>query len=156
MRMYHVLLVTLTILSSSQAFATASTYNLTVEDKSFDITYSFDGDLLAMDVDKESTSLLVGIVNTKDSEFELTFPSEVLFAENDEFIVLVDGLETDYAVNHIEGKTAITFPIIADSEEIEIIGTSVIPEFPFGALATLGLVGIGMLTLMQKHKLFKL
>lgn len=138
-----------------QSFAETGTYTLTIDRRSFDIDFSFEGDLLAIDVDKESTSLLVGISDVRNSEFEIKFPSEILSAQNDEFIVLVDGLETDYAVRHLGNETTITFPIIDDTEEIEIIGTSVIPEFPLGTLAVFGLVGTVIIALTQRHKLFK-
>jgi hypothetical protein len=122
------------------SFADQKTYNLETGEKTFDITYSFDGDLIAINVDKESTSLLVGTQNVKDSTFVISFPAEVLSAQNAEFVVLVDGLETDYTTSYSGNNPTITFPIPADSEEVEIIGTSVVPEFPLGALAIMGVV----------------
>ena len=128
-------------LSVSLVFADQETYKLKVDGKEFDVSYSMDGELIQVSIDQESTSLLVGITNVKDSIFTIEFPSDLLSAQNSEFVVLVDGLETDYTITHGDNPT-ISFPIPADSEEIEIIGTSVIPEFPLGALATMAIVSI--------------
>jgi hypothetical protein len=138
------------------SFADQKTYNLEAGEKTFDITYSFDGDLISIDVDKESTSLLVGTQNLKDSVFEISFPAELLSAQNAEFVVLVDGLETDYTTSYNDNNPTITFPIPADSEEIEIIGTSVVPEFPLGALAIMGIVSTAVIVFSRTRlRLFK-
>jgi hypothetical protein len=122
------------------SFADSGTYELDIDGKTFDVTYDFDGKLIAMQVDQESTSLLVGTTSVEDSMFEIGFPSELLSATNGEFIVLVDGLETAYTISYNDDEPTITFPIEAGSEEIEIIGTSVIPEFPLGVMAIMGAV----------------
>jgi hypothetical protein len=122
------------------SFADSGTYELDIDGKTFDVVYDLDGELIAMQVDQESTSLLIGTTNVEDSTFEIGFPSELLSATNGEFIVLVDGLETDYTVSYNGEEPTITFPIEAGSEEIEIIGTSVVPEFPLGAMAVMGAV----------------
>jgi hypothetical protein len=138
------------------SFADQGTYKLEVDEKTFDVPYSFDGELIAMDVDQESTSLLIGTQNVEDSFFEVSFSSELLSAQNAEFVVLVDGLETDYTISYDGNNPALTFPIPADSEEVEIIGTSVIPEFPLGALAIMGAVSATAIILTRmRQRLFK-
>ena len=117
-----------------------TTYGLKTDGRTFDLGYEFDGSLISMDVDKQSTSLLVGIKDVKDSQFTITIPPDLLNAQNGEFIVLVDGFETDYSLSYKNNVAKISFPIPDLSEEVEIIGTSVIPEFPFGSLAILGAV----------------
>ncbi|HXG73525.1 MAG TPA: hypothetical protein VNK44_01715 [Candidatus Nitrosotenuis sp.] len=120
--------------------ADSGTYQLVVDKKTYDVTYKLDGSIIAMGIDQQSTSLLIGTVDVTDSIFEIEFASEVLSATNGEFIVLVDGLETDYDISYNDGNPKITFPIESGTEEIEIIGTSVIPEFPLGVLAVMGIV----------------
>lgn len=136
------------------SFADQGTYELEIDGETFDVSYSFGGELVAIDVDQESTSLLIGTTNVEDSTFEIGFQSDLLSAQNAEFIILVDGLEIDYTVTYDGNNPRITFPIVADSEEIEIIGTSVIPEFPFGALAIMGIVST-MIVIFSKTRLFK-
>ncbi|MEM3065278.1 MAG: hypothetical protein QW177_07890 [Candidatus Nitrosotenuis sp.] len=120
--------------------ADSGTYQLVVDGKTYDVTYKLGGSIIAMEIDQQSTSLLIGTVDVTDSIFEIEFASEVLSATNGEFIVLVDGLETDYDISYSDGNPKITFPIESGTEEIEIIGTSVIPEFPLGVLAVMGIV----------------
>jgi hypothetical protein len=122
------------------SFAESGNYDLEIDDRTFNLSYSFDGEIVSMDVDKELPSLLIGTVNVDESTFELSFPSELISAENDEFIILLDGAETDYTTTHTEDMTKLSFVIPIATEEIEIIGTSVIPEFPFGVLAIMGIV----------------
>jgi hypothetical protein len=108
-----------------------------------------------MDVDRESTSLLIGTQNVEDSTFEVSFSSELLSAQNAEFVVLVDGLETDYVVTYNGNDPTIKFPTPADSEEVEIIGTSIIPEFPVGALAIMAAVSAGIIVFSRTKMLLK-
>lgn len=134
------------------SFADNGTYSVKADDKSFDVSYGLDGDLIAIDADTESTSLLVGVTNVQDSTFEITFPAELLAAHDAQFVVLVDGLETDYTVSYDGDNPTISVPIPADTEEIEIIGTSVVPEFPLGVLAVMGiLTAIGLV--MSRNRL---
>jgi hypothetical protein len=138
------------------SLADQGTYKLEVDEKTFDVSYSFDGELIAMAIDQESTSLLVGTQNVKDSFFEISFSSELLSAQNAEFVVLVDGLETDYTTSYDGNNPALTFPIPTDSEEVEIIGTSVIPEFPLGVLAIMGAVSAMTVVISKmRPRLFK-
>jgi len=122
------------------SFAEQRNSDLTIDGNTFNMSYDFDGELLAFGIDTESKSLLIGTTDVNESTFELTFPSEVLSAENDEFVVLVDGAETNYSITHIDDNTKLSFVIPVATEEIEIIGTNVIPEFPLGVLAIMGIV----------------
>lgn len=155
MRHYLVGIVASVVLAMIPYAFAEETYQLQVDDKTFPITYGFDGSLIAMDVDKQSTSLLVGIKDTKDSEFTISFPSEVLDAQNGDFIVLVDGLEADYSLSYNGDNPTISFPIPQYSEEVEIIGTSVIPEFPFGAFAVMMAVTTMVVLLSKQSRIFK-
>ncbi|MFM7861156.1 MAG: hypothetical protein ACKO7Y_00140 [Candidatus Nitrosotenuis sp.] len=138
MKTILILAIIAAISAAPASFAESTT--IQADEKSFDVQYSFDGELLAMDIDKESKSLLVGLDGTQESTFEITFPSELLSAENGDFVVLVDGLEEDYTITYDNDKQTLTLPIPEETQEIEIIGTSVIPEFPFGVLAVMGVI----------------
>lgn len=124
------------------SFAESGKYDLKIDENAFSLPYSFDGKIISMDIDKESKSLLIGTTGVDESTFELSFPSELLSAENDEFVILLDGMETDYTVTHADDMTKLSLVIPIATEEIEIIGSNVIPEFPFGVLAIMGVVSI--------------
>lgn len=118
--------------------AYGESYQLTVDENSFEIDYSTTGRVIAMEIDKELFSLLIGLENVeKDSILEIEFTHELISAENNEFAVLVNGYEVDYELSTTDLGSKLTIPIFADTEEIEIIGTNVIPEFPLGILMVL-------------------
>ena len=106
-------------------------YNLIVDEHSFDLTYEFSGDVIAMAIDQELRSLLIGVENTKDSLFRITFDNTLITAENGNFAILVNGLEVDYDILDNGNSSTLRFYVEEGTEEIEIIGTHVIPEFPF-------------------------
>jgi len=122
------LTISLSILPS--AFA-ENTYNLVIDEHSFDLTYEFSGDVIAMAIDQELTSLLIGVENTNDSLFRITFDNELISSENDDFAILVNGFEVDYDILDDGDSSTLRFYVEDGTEEIEIIGTHVVPEFPF-------------------------
>jgi len=118
--------------------AYGESYQLTVDENSFEINYSTTGRVIAMEIDKELFSLLIGLENVEiDSILEIEFTHELISAENNEFAVLVNGYEVDYELSTTDLGSKLTIPIFADTEEIEIIGTNVVPEFPLGILMVL-------------------
>jgi len=118
--------------------AYGESYQLTVDENSFEINYSTTGRVIAMEIDNELFSLLIGLENVEiDSILEIEFTHELISAENNEFAVLVNGYEVDYEISTTDLGSKLTIPIFADTEEIEIIGTNVVPEFPLGILMVL-------------------
>ena len=90
------------------------------------------GVLLRIMPDSDANSLIVSIETTEDGSLTLIIPRSVLDAklangDDDNFFVLVDGIEVDF--NEITRSTSrtltIAFPVGTD--EIEIIGTFVVP-----------------------------
>ena len=114
------------------------TYELIIDENNFEIFYSTDGNVIAMAIDQELTSLLVGLENVEhDSLFNIEFSNELIRAENNAFAVLVNGYEVEYDISNTDLGTKLIIPIPAYTEEIEIIGTFVIPEFPLGIFVVL-------------------
>ena len=129
-------------------------YNLTVDEHSFDLTYEFSGDVIAMAIDQELRSLLIGVENTKDSLFRITFDNTLITAENDNFAILVNGLEVDYDILDNGNSSTLRFYVEEGTEEIEIIGTHVIPEFPFSVFFGFVLMTSTVL-IITKFRIFK-
>ncbi len=129
-------------------------YNLTVDEHSFDLTYEFSGDVMAMSIDPELTSLLIGVENTKDSLFRITFDNTLVSAENDNFAILVNGLEVDYDILDDGNSSTLRFYVEEGTEEIEIIGTHVIPEFPFSVYFGFVLMASSVL-IITKFRIFR-
>lgn len=135
-------------------YSEEKTYVLTVDEHTFDITYKVDANVLAMAIDQELTSLLVGLENAKDSQFTIGFQKEMLSAENDKFAVLVNGLEVEYQISQDPNDYSLVFYVQEGIEEVEIIGTHVIPEFPFGVFFGFVLM-TSIVLVMKKLRFFK-
>ena len=151
------ILISFFLIYSTNIFAYGDTYNLTIDEKNFEILYTIEGDVLAMAIDQELTSLLVGLENvTTDSFFQIEFSDELIRAENNDFAVLVNGYEVNYDISNTESGTKLIISIPAYTEEIEIIGTFVIPEFPLGILFVLiSLITIVIVFSKSKILVFK-
>ena len=141
------------IFSSNLAYG--STYSLETSDMPFEISYELNGDVIAMAVDENTTSFLIGITNVEDSNFEILLPNDLISAENNEFAVLVDQVEVDYTITTQNDAAMLQFFVPANSQEIEIIGTHVIPEFPLGALVVLATM-IVIVTFVTKIGKFRI
>ena len=109
-----------------------SEYLLEIDEHEFLIQYQVEANVIAMAIDPELTSLLIGIENTQDSVFVIDLQRELISASNNEFAVLVNGVEVDYEVVSDGDSATFTFFVPEYTEEVEIIGTKVIPEFPLG------------------------
>jgi len=136
----ELVIITILIIGISPIFAEEKKYVLEIDEHVFNVVYDVAADVLAMAIDQESKSLLVGIENAQDSQFMISFPKEMIDAENGEFAVLVNGVEIEYEISSDSQDYTLIFYVPVDSEEVEIIGTHVIPEFPIGVMAIIGIV----------------
>ena len=129
-----------------------SEYVLNIDDHTFQIYYQVDGELIAMAIDPELTSLLIALENTSDSVFKIDLDHELINAHNNEFAILVNGFEVEYEIVSDDNSSTLTFFVPEHTEEIEIIGTHVIPEFPLGAIFGLTVLII-TITVISSRKL---
>ncbi len=121
---------------------------VTYGDKSFDVEASLsNGSVKSIDVDPDFTSLLLTVETsaTANGELMITLPRELIDAKNngadDSFIVLVDGDEVDYEEHHVTAtERALKIELPAGVEEVEIVGSQVIPEFPVTVMAVMGAI----------------
>ena len=118
------------------------------DEKSYDIYYGYRGSLddmssktsypilSSMDVNQENKSIDIVMESVPEkTDFWVRIPDDVLYAENEKFTVLVDGIDTRYDLMKFPTDHVVGFIIDENTKTIEIIGTQVIPEF--GAYATL-------------------
>jgi len=70
MKKYLLLIIFLVFFPLSNIFA-EQTYDLVIDEHSFELKYELNGDVIAMALDQELTSLLIGIENTKNSKCKL-------------------------------------------------------------------------------------
>ena len=108
-----------------------------IEDHSlnYDLTCA---EIQSMTPDTEMKSMIIAIKTDCDGELTITLPKDVIDTDENGFFVLVDGDETNHKASSVGEFWTLTIPFSYGSEEIEIIGTFVIPEF--GTIAGLVLV----------------
>lgn len=115
------------------------------------------GKLLSIIPDVEAKSLIVSIDATSDGSLTLTIPRSVLDAtmngEDDEFFVLIDGEEVDFEETPSATERILTIAFPVGAEEIEIIGTFVVPEFGTIAALILAIAIISIIAVSAKTRL---
>lgn len=116
----------------------------------FDVKYSIEGGIVKnMTIDEDIFALIVTIESTDDGSLSLEIPREVLDAKkqdktDDIFIIIIDGVEAPYQENITDSDSrAITINFEKGDSNIEIIGTTIIPEF--GTIAVM-ILAIGIVT----------
>lgn len=86
---------------------------------------------------------------TQNDQLILILPFEVIEDPNS---VWVDGVVTTFLSEDTQDGKKLTIPILADSKEIKVMGTRVIPEFGFLAMGILS-AGIFSVILIARSKL---
>ncbi len=116
------------------------------------------GKLLGITPDVDANSLIISIDATDDGSITLTIPRSVLDAvlpngDDDEFFVLVDGEEVDFEESTTSTDRTLTIEFPAGAEEIEIIGTFVVPEFGTIAAMILAVAIISIIVVSARSRL---
>ncbi|QLH04186.1 copper-binding protein [Nitrosopumilus oxyclinae] len=115
------------------------------------------GKLLSILPDVDANSLIVSISATSDGSLTLTIPRSVLDAtiggEDDDFFVLIDGEEVDFDETTSSTNRILTIAFPVGAEEIEIIGTFVVPEFGTIAAMILAVAIISIIAVSAKSRL---
>jgi len=111
-----------------------------IDVEGYTVGYSITGgSILSITADVDANSLIIEISTTSDGELTIILPRALIDAklngDDDEFFVLVDAEEVDFDETKTDTHRTLTIAFFDGSEEIEIIGTFVIPEF--GAIAAL-------------------
>ena len=129
-----------------------------VDTTDFMVSYEITGGkLLSIAPDLDANSLIIAIDAFDDGQLTITLPRELIDAkigdEDDQFFVLVDGEEVDFdeTTTSTDRTLVISFP--AGAEEIEIIGTFVIPEFGAIAALILAVAIISIIVVSSKSRL---
>ena len=132
-------------------------------EKSYDLYYGYRGSLDSMDsdylyptlssmhIDEERKSLEITLSDVPEpTDFWVRMPFDVITAENEKFTVLVDGVDTRYDLMKFPNDYVVGFIITEETKNIEIVGTSVIPEFGAYSVLILAISIIGLVVLARK------
>jgi len=116
------------------------------------------GSVTEMEIEMSSNSLIIKVDTTDNGSITVTLPRDVIDAtmndEDDSFFVIVDGEEVNFmetTVTSTERTLMIDFP--AGTEEIEIFGTFVVPEFGTIAAMILAVAIISIIAVSARSKL---
>ena len=125
---------------------------ITIED--YDILYQITGaKIIKIIPDVENKSLIIEIETFSDGELMLTIPKQILDTNEGDFFVLVDGEETNHDSSSTDDAWTLIIPFYNGSEEIEIIGTFVIPEFGTIAAIILAVAITSIIIISARSKL---
>ena len=138
--------------------STVTATTVTVQDSKDLMYYEItNGKIINIIPDMDAKSLLIYIETTDNGSITLTIPRSVLDAtingEDDEFFVLVDGEEVDFEEITTSTDRTLTIEFLAGSEQIEIIGTFVVPEFGTIAAMILAVAIISIIAISAKSRL---
>ena len=111
------------------------------------------GKILKVIPDTDSVSLIIQIETFSDGDLLITLPKTVIDTSEGDFFVLVDGEETIFYAEQTPDSWTLRIPFYNGSEEIEIIGTFVIPEFGTIAAIILAVAITSIIVLSAKTKL---
>ena len=119
-----------------------------------DVNYTITGaKIISMTPDLDAKSLIIKISTTNDGELVITLPKDVIDTDEEGFFILVDGEETAFIEDLHDNSRTLTIPFYNGSEEIEIIGTFVIPEFGVIGMLVLALAIIAIIAVTSKSRL---
>ena len=129
------------------------TIALVIGDEQFDVQYIISGGTLSgVTGNPEAKTITASITSTEEGELTIQLPRNVTDSidengDGSNFMVLVDGAESLESDDDFgEAVRTLVIPFVADTEKIDIIGTSLIPEFSaislFMAVTAFTIVGI--------------
>ncbi len=122
----------------------------------YDITKGVD--ILDIHPDTETNSLIIKLNATEKGSLAITLPRHVIDAaindnDDDEFFVLVDEEEVDFDEIVTSANRTLTIEFPDNTDEIEIIGSFVIPEFSAIVVMILAVAMASIITVSAKSRL---
>ena len=125
--------------------------DMSLDIQGVNVNYTINGGkIISIIPDLDETSLIITIETTTDGELIITLPKDVI---DGIFFVLVDGEETIYTEEVSDNFSTLIIPFYNGTEEIEIIGTFVIPEFGTIVVLVLAIAIITIITITSKSRL---
>jgi len=128
-----------------------------VDDKDFGVSYKVsNGTIREINVNHESTSVTFKLENVTEGEIIISLPRELISALDNEFIVLVTGLEQEIEYEIVKSNVAyvtLKMTLPEGIDDLTIVGTSVVPEFGVMAMIILVVSLLSMIALTKRQKL---
>lgn len=126
--------------------------------QSYPVKYSITGGSIGdMAINQNETSLVVSMNTTGSGNLTMTLPRTLIDAKSgsadDQFFVLVDGADTNFNETKTSTDRTITVSFPDGTQQLEVIGTEVVPEFGILSFAVLGISIISIVTVSARTKL---
>ena len=125
--------------------------------QTFSVNYTISGGMVKdMTIDPQSISLIVSLNSTSDGTITLQIPRSLIDAktsngQDDSFIVLIDGAEVKPSGEETNNIfRTLTIPFLQGDQDIEIIGTQIVPEFGTIAALVLAIAIISIIAVSAK------
>ena len=143
------------IVTSEVTVEDEETIKVVVNGEIFSIKYSIEnGTITAAYIDPENRSVIILIDALDDGVLTVTLPNSLITTDEYGFFILIDGEEANNYDESISGDgTTLIIPFSSSTDEIEIIGTWVVPEFGAIAGLVLALAIISIIVLSAKTRL---
>ena len=145
--------------------STGTAYTIEVDDNTFDIYYGGYGSLeiggealetdeptlssMNLNVERKSLEITLNPI-PNDKVFWVLLPLEVISAEEAKYQLFIDGVNTKYDLTKFGENYALGMILPPGAENVEIIGTNVIPEFGTVAILVLGVAIVGIIYVARK------
>ncbi len=122
---------------SSPVSVFGKTYSLQTDNKTYNIYYGFkftypNVENILLVPDHNSMQINLNGITETDAMW-IQFPQDLISAENNNFILYVEGHEKKFELATSDHSTIMGFTVPTNTTRIEIQGTHIIPEFPTSA-----------------------
>lgn len=153
------------LLSASEVESSIQNIKVEVEDQVFDVLASLtNGRVMNIDLEPDFLSLTASMQTSvaQNGTLQITLPRDLIDARegsgstggDKSFMVLVGGKESRFdEINSTATARTLAIPVLAGTQTVEIIGTTVIPEFDIISVLVLGIAMAA--TIALRHKLHK-
>ncbi len=142
--------------TGSKVGTTGPTIPVEIDGKTYQLSYSItNGQVLGIKADIPSKSLIVSIKTTGEGQLTIDLPRSVIDAKindqkDDQFFVLNDGQEAQFTETPTSTDRTLTIQFTDGTEQIEIIGTWIVPEFGTIAMLVLAIAIISIIAVSAK------
>jgi len=111
-----------------------------IQGTEYGLSYGISGGTVTQVVpDPEAQSLIIQLRSVSNGTLTVKLPREIIDSKfggkDDDYFVLIDGLDSEFTEGKTSSERTLTIKFPEGTEEIEIIGTYVVPEF--GVMAIL-------------------
>ena len=134
-------------------------YSVTIDDSEYALDYSITGgSLISIVPNMDDKSLVITIGSVEDGSLTLTLPRSIIDALDGDmdvnFLVFVDREESDdVEETSTSSDRTLTISFPAGAEEIEIIGTWIVPEFGTIAAMILAVAIVSIIAISARSRL---